>query len=77
MNDIARKTIASGLTLTLPVYLAEELVLGHPAEPHAAEKMVDTTPIFTQTTALSGSVTPYSGSVNFVYNDQSSYHQTA
>lgn len=76
MNDNTKKTIA-GMFMVVPgIYLAEELILGHSLETHIAEKILDTTPVFTQNVAFSGSVTTYSGPANFVYYEQDSYHQT-
>ena len=56
--------------------MGEEIVIDHSVEPHAAEKIVNTTPILVENTTLSGTVTPYPDQVNFINNGQYSYNQT-
>lgn len=56
--------------------MGEEIVVDHSVEPHAAEKIVNTTPILVENTTLSGTVTPYPDQVNFINNGQYSYNQT-
>lgn len=76
MNDNTKKTIAGVFMVVPGVYLAEELILGHLAEPHVAESLHDTSPIIFTMSTVSGTTTT-TGPINFV-NDTNfyTYNQT-